>query len=152
MSTHGGAAISTGCRRSASTVRPTENRVVPKRPGTVLSGNTHPHRRTPPRRHSGDRTVIPSAYPSLAAWILDRLRDEGGLGLRQRRILIGHLGRIGGEVAAHARRERIDRPNEHVPLLALATRIVALQQDIMKGGDHAGEEDREPALEPRRPG
>lgn len=82
-------------------------------------------------------------FSSLAAWILDRCRCENGPGQWQRRILVGQLGRIGAELSAMAPLDRADRTDQVIAHLSnIAAQITGLQRDIMKGGGHAGEDDR----------
>ena len=58
-------------------------------------------------------------------------------------MIVGHLGRVGAEVNALARanKEMLLRDGKD-QLRSITKRIVALQRDIMKGMDHAGEKDR----------
>jgi hypothetical protein len=84
-----------------------------------------------------------SHFPSLSAWIFDQLRKGHGsdIGMRQRRILCGHLGQIGAQLNALARGDVTTDPDHLQHLLhRIGTDIASLQRLLMDD-DHAGEDD-----------
>ena len=82
-----------------------------------------------------------SHFPSLSAWIFDRLRKGDGIGTRQRRILCGHLGQIGAHLNALARGDVTTDPDRLRHLLhRIGTDIASLQRLLMDD-NHAGEKD-----------
>jgi len=84
-----------------------------------------------------------SAFPSMSAWIFDRLRNGNvdDIGMRQRRILCGHLGQIGAQLNALARGDGTTDPDRLRHLLhRIGTDIASLQRLLMDD-NHAGEKD-----------
>lgn len=84
-----------------------------------------------------------SHFPSLSAWIFDRLRNEneGDIGIRRRRILCGHLGQIGAQINALARGDATaDQDGLQDILHSIGKDIASLQRKIM-GNDDVGEGD-----------
>ena len=86
-----------------------------------------------------------SGSPSLAAWALDRMRNAGDAGLRERRIICGALGTLGAHLETLAQdsatRSAEDRRRD---LQVLGGLVLRLQRQIMEGEDNAGEGDPEP--------
>jgi hypothetical protein len=81
-------------------------------------------------------------HPSLAAWALDRMRQAGDAGLRDRRVLCGKLGMLGARLEDLARTSATRSPDalQH-DLRVLGKAIVTMQNQIMKGAADAGEGD-----------
>lgn len=105
-----------------------------RRLGTMIS-----LRLSPDEKLRFEALAKAGGYPSLAAWILDRLRDNTGIGLHHRRLLVGLLGRLGADIASHAREAPEDARGL---LLRLSSRIASLQRGIMERYGDAGEDDR----------
>lgn len=82
-----------------------------------------------------------SGYPSLSAWALDRLQQDG-FGARERRVICGLLARHGAHLSALLRdgkgRGGCDPRSE---IRQLAADVLKLQSQVMRGRTDAGEED-----------
>lgn len=87
-------------------------------------------------------TAHRKGYDSFAAFNLDCLRAASGLNVREDHMIVGHLGQIGAEIntLAHVEAEIFLNDGQE-QLKSINKRIAALQRDIMKGTDHACEED-----------
>jgi len=83
-----------------------------------------------------------SGCPSLSAWALDRLQQDG-VGARERRVICGLLARHGAHLSALLRdgkgRNGRDPRSE---IQQLAVDVLELQRQVMRGRADAGEEDR----------
>ena len=79
-------------------------------------------------------------YPSLSAWALDRLRQDG-MGMRERRVAAGRLGQHAAQLASLVRtgkgREGRDVRGE---LQKLQADVLEMQRHILRGNADAGEE------------
>lgn len=86
--------------------------------------------------------AMESGYPSLSAWVIDRLQQDG-TGARERRVICGSLARHGAHLSALLRdgngRGGRDARSE---IRQLAADVLELQRQVMRGRADAGEEDR----------
>ncbi len=84
-------------------------------------------------------------YKTLSGWIFDRLRSDGGMGLRDRKIIIGMLGMQIEPLRRLVREGASASPDVLKDLLqAIDADAVVIQKLILKGGKSAGEGDTEP--------
>lgn len=74
-------------------------------------------------------------YPSLSAWALDRLRQDG-MGMRERRVAAGRLGQHAAQLASLTGKGR-DMRGE---LQHLQAEVLEMQRQILRGNADAGEE------------
>ena len=84
-------------------------------------------------------------YKTLSGWVFDRLWSDGGMGLRDRKIIIGMLGRQTEPLKRLVREGTSASPDVLTDLQqAIDADAVVIQRLIMKGGKSAGEGDPEP--------
>lgn len=83
-----------------------------------------------------------SGYPSLSAWALERLQQDGA-GARERRVVCGLLAQHGAWLSALLRDgEGRNGRDPRSEIRQLAADVLELQRQVMRGRADAGEEDR----------
>lgn len=90
-------------------------------------------------------TAIREGYQTLSSWVLDRLKSDSGMAQRDRKIIIGMLGRQ-AEPLRKLIRTGVSASPETLTAIqkAFDAEAVAIQRLILKGGKGACEGDPEP--------
>jgi inactivated superfamily I helicase len=88
-----------------------------------------------------------NGFKTMSAWALDRLRSDGGMSLRDGRVLIGKLGKMAAPLRTLVRQDRPASPDVLQKLLqSIEIETLAMQNMIWKGDGYAGKSDPEPHL------
>ncbi|MBQ2261473.1 MAG: hypothetical protein II336_08910 [Loktanella sp.] len=97
---------------------------------------------TADEKETFEATAKRKGYKTLAAYQRDRLQNDDGPSLRQRRIIVGKLGQIAASILALTRTDDNTAVKDHHRMLVrLSMQIADLQHDLMKDQSDAGEED-----------
>ena len=88
-----------------------------------------------------------NGFKTMSAWALDRLRSDGGMSLRDARVLTGMLGKMASPLRTLVQNDCLASPEVLQKLLqAMEIETLAMQNMIWKGGGDAGKSDPEPHM------
>jgi hypothetical protein len=88
-----------------------------------------------------------NGFKTMSAWAHDRLRSDGGMSLRDARVLTGMLGKMASPLRTLVQNDRPASPEVLQKLLqSIETEALAMQNMIWKGGGDAGKSDPEPHI------
>lgn len=89
-----------------------------------------------------EATAKRKGYKNLAAYQRDRLLNDDGPSLRQRRVIVGELGRVAASILAlPSTHEGAAMEDHRRTLVRLSMQIADLQHALMKDQSDAGKKD-----------
>lgn len=89
-----------------------------------------------------EATARCKGYKNLASYHRDRLQNDDGPSLRQRRVIVGELGQVAASILALTRTHEGTAVKDHRRMLVrLSMQIADLQHALMKDQNDAGEKD-----------